>query len=72
MFDKVFAIFSFLTCKNSHTKKSARRLTCIIQKLTLIVTCEEKNHTSIDMLKIEMTRITRQFKYYKPMDNLSH
>jgi hypothetical protein len=26
---------------------------------------------SIDMLKVEMTRITRQFKYYKPLNNLS-
>lgn len=35
-------------------------------KLTHTVTCEEKIHRSIDMLDIEVTRITRQLKYYKP------
>ena len=29
------------------------------------MTCEEKNHMSIDTLEIEMTRITMQLKYYK-------
>ena len=29
------------------------------------MTCEENKHTSIDILGIEMTRITRQLKYYK-------
>ena len=29
------------------------------------MTCEGKKHTSIDQLEIEMTRITRQLKYYK-------
>ena len=35
-----------------------------------------KKHTSIDTLEIEMTRITRQFKYYKVQlkypENITH
>ena len=40
------------------------------------VTCEGKKHASIDMLEIEMTRITRQLKYYevqlKYMENITY
>jgi hypothetical protein len=39
-------------------KKLARQLTRKIWKLTCIVTCEEKKHTSIDTLEIEMACIT--------------
>ena len=40
--------------------------------LTRTVTSDEETHMSIDMLNVEMTRITsRQFKYYKPLNNLS-
>ena len=40
------------------------------------MTCEEEKHTSIDMLEIEMTRITRQLKYnklqFKYPENITH
>ena len=29
------------------------------------MTCEEKKHTSIDTLEIEMIRFIKQLKYYK-------
>ena len=58
IFDKVFASSWHLTCRNLHTQKNARPLTHTIQDLTCSVTCEKKNHMSIDMLKIEMTRMT--------------
>ena len=39
-------------------KKFAHSLTSILWTLTYNVTCEEKNHMSIDTLESEMTRTT--------------
>ena len=54
MFDKLFASISLLTRKNWHNIE--------------VDTCcayEERKCTSIDMLEIEMTRITKKVKYYE-------
>jgi hypothetical protein len=57
MFDKVLASFSLLTRKNLHKKKCTSIDTHILE-ITRTMTREEKNHTSIDTLEIEMACIT--------------
>ena len=54
---KFLQVFHFWHAKTR--TQNARKLKHTIQKLTRIVTCDDKKYTSIDMLEIEMTRITR-------------
>ena len=55
---KFLQVFDIDTQKIAH-EKNACQLSRPIQNWTCSVTCEEKNHTSLDIIEIEMTRTTR-------------
>jgi hypothetical protein len=72
MFDKVFESFHFWHVKTP-TKNTCKFIVTHNMKFDMR---EENKHMSIDKLEFEMTRITRQLKYYrlhlKYSENITH
>ena len=75
MFDKVFASFKVLTCKNLHEKKGTS-IDTHNSEVDMYYDLWRRKHMSIDMLEIDMTCIIRLLKYYelelKYPENITH